>query len=51
MEYFPCKPVGIIEYQGFARVIDDRITVRCLSCPPDNSDKTAACVWEFTLED
>ena len=26
MEFHPCKPVGIIEYSGFAKVIDDRIS-------------------------
>ena len=34
MEYHPCKSVGIIEYSGFAKTIDERITCECLSCYP-----------------
>jgi hypothetical protein len=49
MPYHPCKSVGIIEYSGFAKTIDERITCRCLSCFPDMTDETASCVWEFTL--
>jgi hypothetical protein len=47
---FPCKPVGLIEYSGFARTIDDRIETRCLSCPPDPKPDEAWCVWEFRLK-
>ncbi len=51
MEPFPCKPVGLIEYEGFCRTIDDRISCRCLCCPPDALEEGGACVWEFTLEE
>ena len=51
MEWHPCKPVGETEYSGFAKVIDDRITCRCISCYPDITDKGCACSWEFTLND
>ena len=47
---FPCKPIGIIEYSGFARTIDPRIETRCLTCPPDPRSEGAWCVWEFRLE-
>lgn len=50
MAFHPCKPVGLVEYAGFAAAIDDRITCRCLSCYPDVTDETCACAWEFTLE-
>ena len=50
MPYHPCKPVGEIEYAGFARAIDDRITCRCVSCYPDVTDDSCACAWEFSLE-
>ena len=50
MPYHPCKPVGLVEYAGFAKTIDDRITCRCLSCYPDVTDESCACAWEFTLE-
>lgn len=49
MDYHPCKPVGLIEYAGFARVIDRRMTCTCLSCYPDVEDKTCCCAWQFTL--
>ncbi|MFA9454145.1 MAG: DUF6125 family protein [Candidatus Aminicenantaceae bacterium] len=48
---FPCKPVGIIEYSGFARTIDPRIRTRCLSCPPDQHPEDFWCAWEFILEE
>ena len=51
MPYHPCKPVGIIEYGGFARAIDDRISCRCASCYPDVEDDTCSCKWEFTLDE
>ena len=50
MPLHPCKSVGLIEYGGFARTIDDRITCRCLSCYPEVTDETCSCAWEFTLE-
>ena len=50
LDFFPCKPVGITEYTGFARTIDPRIKTRCINCPPD--PKTDAhCAWEFTLDE
>lgn len=45
----PCKSVGIIEYSGFARTIDPRIETECVSCHPDVTDESCACVWRFTL--
>jgi hypothetical protein len=49
LDDFPCKPVGIVEYSGFARTIDPRIRTTCLSCPPDSKPSDAWCVWEFTI--
>ena len=51
MALHPCKSVGIIEYGGFARTIDDRIRCRCLSYYPEVTDDTCSCAWEFTLEE
>jgi len=48
---FPCKPVGLIEYAGFARAIDERIETRCIGCPPDAHPDEWYCAWEFTLPD
>ena len=50
MPFHPCKPVGCIEYSGFARTIDDRIECRCLSCYPEVTDESCCCKWEFTLK-
>jgi len=47
---FPCKPVGIVEYGGFARTIDPRIETRCLTCPPDPRAENTWCAWEFILK-
>ena len=49
MALHPCKSVGLVEYAGFARTIDSRITCRCLSCYPEVEDAGCACAWEFTL--
>lgn len=50
LPWHPCKAVGAVEYAGFARVIDDRITCRALSCYPEQIDHSCACSWLFTLE-
>lgn len=51
MGYHPCKPVGLIEYGGFARAIDDRIECTCESCYPEVTDETCACAWRFHLKE
>lgn len=48
---FPCKPVGLVEYSGFASTIDPRIKTRCIACPPDPHPEEYFCAWEFTLEE
>lgn len=48
---FPCRPVGLIEYAGFARTIDPRIRTRCIGCPPGPHPEEWYCAWEFTLDD
>jgi len=47
---FPCKPVGLVEYEWFAKTIDPRIETRCICCPPDNHPDEVWCAWEFTLK-
>ncbi|HZX11642.1 MAG TPA: DUF6125 family protein [Acidobacteriota bacterium] len=47
---FPCKPVGIVEYSGFAKTIDPRIETECLCCPPDPHPPDFYCSWKFTLK-
>jgi len=46
---FPCKSVGQIEFEIFARTVDSRIQTRCLHCPPD-AVSNQYCGWEFTLD-
>ena len=48
---FPCKEVGEIEYEEFAKTIDPRIKTRCIACPPDPHPDEYYCAWEFTLEE
>lgn len=50
MPFHPCKSVGIIEYSGFAKVIDERFTCECVSCYPDITDAACCCKWRFTLQ-
>jgi ubiquinone/menaquinone biosynthesis C-methylase UbiE len=46
---FPCRPVGEVEFETFARTVDPRITTRCLLCPPDPAAQ-GRCGWEFRLD-
>lgn len=49
LECLPCKSVGIIEYNLFAKTIDERFETEVLSCHPDISDPDYNCIWKFTL--
>lgn len=51
MEFHPCKAVGVVEYGGFAKTIDDRFVTECVSCHPDITRPESCCVWRFTLTD
>jgi len=51
MPDFPCRPVGLVEYSGFARTIDPRIQTKCLYCPPDEHPEDSYCAWEFILHE
>ena len=46
---FPCKSVGIVEFETFASTIDPRICATCLHCPPETG-AGQYCGWEFTME-
>ncbi len=46
---FPCKSVGIVEFETFAATIDPRIHTTCLQCPPETAPGQY-CGWEFTIE-
>ncbi len=47
---FPCRPVGQVEFESFARTVDARIQTRCLHCPPEAAEGKY-CGWEVTLGD
>jgi len=47
LEDYPCKSAGLVEYQTFARTIDNRIRTQCLACPPDPHPPEWACAWRF----
>lgn len=50
MPLHPCRAVGEVEYAGFAKTIDPRITCRCISCFPDVAGyDLTGCAWEFKL--
>ena len=49
MNLHPCKPVGLVEYGGFAKALDPRIECVCESCYPDVADDTCACAWRFRI--
>ena len=46
---FPCKSVGMIEFETFAATVDPRIQATCLHCPPD-AVAGQYCGWEFTMK-
>ena len=50
LDDFPCKSVGVIEFDTFARTVDPRIRTRCRHCPPD-APEGKYCSWEFSLDD
>jgi len=45
---FPCKSVGTVEFETFARTIDARIRTTCLHCPPQTTEGKY-CGWEFSV--
>ncbi|RLE16668.1 MAG: hypothetical protein DRJ08_01120 [Acidobacteria bacterium] len=47
---FPCKPVGLVEYEFFVKTIDPNIETRCICCPPDSHPDEYWCAWEFTMK-
>lgn len=46
---FPCKSVGMVEFETFAATVDPQIRTTCLHCPPD-AVSGQCCGWEFAIE-
>jgi hypothetical protein len=38
-----------VEFEQFAKTVDSRIKISCMSCPPDPVGKFY-CTWKFTLD-
>jgi len=46
---FPCKAVGMAFLSSYAEVIDPKIKMSCLACPPDAHPPQYWCAWQFEL--
>ena len=46
---FPCKKVRFGYLRSFAKTLNQKAEVNCITCPPDRHPKNQWCKWEFTL--
>lgn len=49
LDDYPCKSAGLVEYEYFARAIDQRIKTECIGCPPDVHPDEWFCAWRFSI--
>jgi hypothetical protein len=50
LDEFPCKPVGFAYLEEFVKVFNDRISIGCRHCPPDEHPGESWCEWTFEVE-
>ncbi|MHB1343330.1 MAG: DUF6125 family protein [Thermoleophilia bacterium] len=48
---YACRDMHRREFEGMARVVDERIVVHCETAPPDDRPLGLECRWRFTLAD
>jgi len=48
---FPCKAVGLAYLNSYIEVIDSRIKLTCISCPPDTHPEEYWCQWQFDFQE
>lgn len=46
---FPCKPVGFAMFNSYAEVVDSKVKVSCLTCPPDAHPAEYWCEWQIEI--
>ncbi len=47
MGEFPCEPTFDACFKNITQVVDPKVKVRCLFCPPGPHPDDAWCQWEF----
>ncbi|MBW1989613.1 MAG: hypothetical protein JRI97_08710, partial [Deltaproteobacteria bacterium] len=47
---YVCKEMHKKEFEGLARVVDERIRVACDFAPPDPHPEDTYCRWRFFME-
>jgi hypothetical protein len=51
LKEFPCKGVRYNWLKLFAKELNPKIKVNCITCPPDDHPDDLWCEWEFVMEE
>jgi len=46
---FPCKKVRFGYLKTFAKTLNPKVEVNCITCPPEKHPKELWCKWEFAI--